>query len=163
MTDEAKTELAKCRRKGWLDFGDKTYSADDRMHAGEKLAADFFEAGFALTPALDYAKPRVDNSRRSDLPERVYDAQNRYLRAMACLTSRQAFTVRTICCMDKAVKIPLIHKAQYVHELELMKHELCGGLDRLCAHYWGKPSASDRRKIAGFSTVNFWDGFDDCY
>lgn len=127
------------------------------------MAEDWQKGCFLSDGVINYEKPRVDTSLHPELSPAIWDARDRYKKAVACLSREEFFVIRTICCEDRKIIIPNNYPGQYKADLEQLKQFLREGLDRLCEHYWGKVALNTRRKIAGFSTVSFWDGFDDYY
>lgn len=156
------TVLEKYRDKGWLSFGSKNYSPDDRLKSGCRLAQDYYCSRFRSEGIIDYTRPRVDNSIRGDLSPAALDARTRYLQAISLLDQPQSYVVRKVCCDNESIKIPNIRKDQYIHDLELLKETICRALDRLTEHYWGK-IISRRPQILGYAEVGFWDDIDKYY
>lgn len=154
--------LDKYLAKGWLVFGCGLYSAEDRAKAGKRLAEDYYLSRFVSSGIIDYTKPRVDSSIVNSISDSAMDARQRYIQAMRALNNKQAFVIRKICVENEPVKIPNIYAAQYRHDIELLKSELCGGLDALVNHYWGKVYTR-RPKITATVGASFWEDFDEWY
>ena len=131
------TVLRKYFEKGWLKYGNRLISAQDRLNAGNRLYADFYKAGIENFKIPDLAKPRVDGGNNKGTPDYVLDARARFNAAYMTLTIDEADLVMRVVCWDKTFKIN--NGADYRHDLEVSKENLCKALDGLFIHYWGAP------------------------
>ena len=151
-----KSVLTKYHRKGWLRFGSKYFTQDDRLRAGVQLANDFSLAQIMMSGAVDYEKPRVDCS-GNEVSEMVLDARDRYNKAIKQLSKSQHNLLKSICCMNKDIKLSYCEdKSQYIHNLEILKETVCRGLDTLAEHYYGKPELK-RKGIVGYCEKKLFD------
>ena len=139
------TVLQKYFQKGWLKFGNKLISAQDRLNAGNRFYADFYKAGIVDLRVPDLAKPRVDGGNNKGTPDNVLDARARFNAALLCLEKDQADVVMRVVCADKGLKVPSV---DWRHNIEVAKENLCRALDGLFIHYWGAPHKAEV-KISG--------------
>lgn len=131
------TVLRKYFEKGWLKYGNKLISAQDRLNAGNRFYADFYKAGIENFKVPDLAKPRVDGGNNKGTPDYVLDARARFNAAYKALTIDGADLVMRVVCWNKTFKIN--NGSDYRHDLEVSKDNLCKALDGLFIHYWGAP------------------------
>lgn len=149
--------LERYAQKGWLDFGSKLYTSDDRVNVGKRLYSDFYASQIVSEGVVNLEKVRVDGGNRQELPDYVIDARSRFVKAFRAIPAAYVQNVGRICLEDKEFKIPRsLH--DYRHRLEVAKDNLCLGLDSLIEHYHGKIGFR-KPKIQGYSTVNFWENF----
>lgn len=134
---------------GWLKYGNAQITPQGRLNAANRLYADFYHAGIVDLRIPDLAKPRVDGGNNKGTPDYVLDARARFNKAILKLNPEQSFIVWNVVCLDKP--IGLQRKAKdYIHNLEVLKEEICKSLDALFCHYWGKPSSPNRHKITSW-------------
>lgn len=130
------TVLRKYFEKGWLKYGNKLISAQDRLNAGNRFYADFYKAGIENFKIPDLAKPRVDGGNNKGTPDYVLDARARFNAAYKSLTIEGADLVMRVVCWDKQIKV---NSNDWRHDIEIAKENLCKALDGLFIHYWGAP------------------------
>lgn len=129
-------QLEKVHKKGWLNFGDKRISPLDRLQAGRRLWMDFTKSAFPHPQAVDFDAIRVDGGNMKEMPESVAMARQRLNQAIKAVPDyREWFVVREIAIYDRKVGIRKTSSADYNHEMELLKEDLCRGLDKLAWHY----------------------------
>ena len=133
-----KTVLRKYFEKGWLKYGNKLISAQDRLNAGNRFYADFYKAGIENFKVPDLAKPRVDGGNNKGTPDYVLDARARFNAAYKSMTIDGADLVMRVVCWNKGFGLKK-RDTDYNHDLEVSKDNLCKALDGLFVHYWGKP------------------------
>ena len=135
-----KSQLEKCRDKGWLSFGDKRIHPLDRFQAGQRLFVDFTKSAFPSAKAVNFEAVRVDGGRMKEMPESVAMARQRFNEAIRSIKNYwEWFMVREIVLNDRKVGIKKTTVQQYRHEMEMMKEDLCRGLDQLAYHYGVTP------------------------
>lgn len=128
--------LEQYARKGWLDFGDKKYTALDRLSAGARLNRDYYHGKFETVRANDVRKVKVDGHGDCALQEETLDARNRYLAAMKAVPAEFWDVVRSVCVEDKPIAAnDNQNRTERLHEAYANKKDLCRGLDRLIEHY----------------------------
>ena len=128
--------LERYARDGWLDFGDKRYSALDRVSAGNRLGRDFYLARLEPVCANDVRKVKVDGHGSAVLPEKVLEARDRFNKAMLSVPHEFWQVVNRVCCEDKEFAITLsLTKHKKLYERYNLAHLLCFGLDRLIGYY----------------------------
>lgn len=134
-------QLEKCKVKGWLDFGDKRITSLDRLQAGNKLFIDFTKCCFPSARAINYEQDRVDGGNMKNLSESIIMARHRFNQAIKIFPkySPQWFMVQAIVLEDRKVVVRKMTSRQYNHEMELLKEDLCQGLDALAYHYGVTP------------------------
>lgn len=152
-----KSQLEKCRDKGWLGFGDKRIHPLDRFQAGQRLFADFTKSAFPSAKAVNFEADRVDGGNMKEMPESVAMARQRFNEAIRSIENYwEWFMVREIVLNDRKVGIKKTTVQQYRHEMEMMKEDLCRGLDQLAYHY-GITHAKPEIKGCQFIEVDFMD------
>lgn len=139
------TVLRKYFEKGWLKYGNRLISAQDRLNAGNRFYADFYKAGIENFKVPDLAKPRVDGGNNKGTPDYVLDARARFNAAYKALTIDGADLVMRVVCWDKQIKV---NSNDWRHDIEIAKENLCKALDGLFIHYWGAPQKA-KVKIKG--------------
>lgn len=146
-------QLEKCKVKGWLDFGDKRITALDRLQAGQRLFIDYTKSCLPSTKAINFELDRVDGGNMKEMPESVAMARQRFHEAIRAIKEYSVwFMVRTIVLEDRKVGLRKLSSHQYNHEMELMKEDLCQGLDILAFHYGFTPCKP--RAIRSFAFVD---------
>jgi len=129
-------QLEKYKLKGWLDFGDKRINSLDRLQAGKRLWMDFMKSGLWTSKAINLDAVRVDGGNMKEIPESVALARQKFNQAMLAVPEyAEWYLVREIVLYDHKVFIKKTTSAQYNHEIEMMKEDLCRGLDKLAYHY----------------------------
>lgn len=131
---------------GWLKYGNAQITPQDRLNAANRLYADFYHAGIVDLRIPDLEKPRVDGGNAKGTPDFVLDARERFNRAILKLNPEQSYIVWNIVCLDKPILLKRKEK-DYIHNLEVLKEEICKSLDTLFCYYWGVPEISKHHKI----------------
>lgn len=151
------TLIERYHAKGWLDFGDRRLTADDRLNAAEVLQRDFEKSRFPASKAVDLSTPRVDGGNMKNEPDSVLRARDRYFKAVQAVSGQYWLTVRTICLYNEPEETDCaVNDRRYKHELEMIKDRLCRGLDNLVFHY----GINLRRpQIKGMNKVDIWEDF----
>lgn len=130
--------LEQLAEKGWLDFGDKRFSANDRKSIGERFASDYMHSRVEGVSALDVGKIRVDGSGNLATPEDISAAEDRYRKALKTLPSGCMWIVRRVCIKDLGFILPAkTSKHQKIKERARQATLLCLGLDELGKFYAG--------------------------
>lgn len=155
-----RTVLEKYSDMGWLDFGSKFYSNEDRLTVGLRFAQDFHYSGFENSGVVDLSKEKVDCSGRSDLSNAVLDARNRYNKALLAIPANVVDIITRVCCLDLEIKVERVTVQQYRHDLEILKEMICQGLDSLIEHYNGRKYYK-KPKIKAYRECNIWDNMND--
>lgn len=127
------TVLERYLERGWLDFGNRDYSDQDRFAAGEELLEDFQKCRFAGAKSSNFGRERVDGTPlpQSEL-ESVCRARDRYFAKVRQIPAEFWPMVRLVCLEneepDIAENVPARRRAEM---LFAAKQDLCRGLDRL--------------------------------
>ena len=127
---------------GYLNYGNKRYTADDRIKVGKRLHDDYYMATHGIQ-AIDYGKEKVDCFGIKPESEKVLEAKEKFARAMKSMPLEFRKVIFRVCCEDKRIveekmvtawkrRIYLITQAQL----------LSLGLDRLIRHYVQKNKKS---------------------
>lgn len=154
------TVLERYAERGWLDFGDKNFSAEDRVNTGLRLYSDFYHSRIVSEGVADLTRVRVDGGNNQHLPEFVLSARSRFIKAFRSIPANYVPIVGRVCLDDKEFGI-LRSSEDYRHMLEVAKENLCLGIDNLIYHYRGKPR-NLRPKIQGYSLApSIWENFDE--
>lgn len=148
---EAQTEDVACRRPvsgrggvlyryadaGWLDMGDKRYTAEDRIRVAERLHRDFRLSQFSNCKAVELGKITPEICGDFTLLDNVLDARTRYQQAMMSIPHEFWPSVRRVCIEDKELfdNDNGESKRQQAYRTYAAKVDLCRGLDRLIEHY----------------------------
>lgn len=127
--------LEQYARDGWIEFGDKRYSALDRVGAGNRIGRDFYLAGLEAVSANDIRRVRVDGRGAAILPLKMLEARERFNRAMQQVPFEFWPVVSRVCCEDKEFVISGGSERQKAYAKHRAAMLLCLGLDRLVAHY----------------------------
>lgn len=145
-------------RRGQLCFGDKAFTADDRVAIGNQFYVDFYHSKLTPQGAVSLTKVRVDGGQYQNIPEYVINARKKFFGAIRAIPKEYVSAVCQVCLEDKKLKIPSANIRQYKHEREVEMEKLCRGLDSLIYHYKGRPKFR-RRKILSYHTSDFWREF----
>lgn len=134
-------QLEKYKNKGWLDFGDKRITALDRLQAGRRLFVDFTNCCLPSARAINYELDRVDGGNMREIPESVAIARQKFHEAIRIFPkySPEWWTVQIIVLEDRKICLRKLTSQQYNHEMEMLKEDLCRGLDMLAFHYGVTP------------------------
>ena len=130
--------LERCSRDGWLDFGNRRYSAMDRVSAGNRLGRDFYLSGLETVSANDVRRVRVDGSGTVSLPEKMLLARDRFNKAMCAIPYEFWPVVSRVCCEDKEFEVENGSERQRAYARHRSAILLCLGLDRLIGYYLKK-------------------------
>lgn len=123
---------------GYLNYGNRRWSASDRVSVGNRLHDDYYMATHGVQ-AIDYGKEKVDCFGLKLESDKVLEAKERFARAMKSMPLEFRRIVFRVCCENKNIAEPerltlwkrrifLITQAQL----------LSLGLDRLVRHYLHK-------------------------
>ncbi len=92
--------LERFAEKGWLDFGDSKYSAQDRLKAAEKLQKDY-EQSYFMSMSAGGIRERIDSKgKNANDVEMICKARKRYEEAARHVPGR-IFGVRLKGCVWK--------------------------------------------------------------
>ena len=127
--------LERLYSKGRLDYGDKKYSADDRLYVGERLRGNYLRANVnKMSSNLMYVK--VDGGKFGGRADDVLVMQQKYLAAIKVVPREFWSVVRLVCIENKFPKFDEGLSARRKSELSyLYCCDLCRGLDRLADYY----------------------------
>ena len=129
------TALEKYLKKGWLAYGNKKYSGQDRYNAGMKLFLDYKLGGFESELSSAMGKIKVDCG-GSHIPEDMLDIRQRYLAAIRGVPEEFWPAVRRVCIEDGELNAGDCPSERRRLEITYsLKHDLCRGLDRLIEFY----------------------------
>lgn len=129
--------LERLYNKGRLDYGDKKYSADDRLAVGERLRGSYLRANIGRVPS-NFMYVRVDGGKTSGRVDDVLLRQQKYLAAIRVVPREFWAIVRLVCIENKFPKFDENLPARRKSELSyLCCCDLCRGLDRLADYYCG--------------------------
>ena len=122
---------------GWLDMGDKRYTAEDRIRVAERLHRDFRLSQFSDCKAVELGKITPEICGDFTLLDNVLDARTRYQQAMMSIPHEFWLSVRRVCIEDKELfdNDNGESKRQQAYRTYAAKVDLCRGLDRLIEHY----------------------------
>lgn len=134
--------LEKMAAAGWLDYGNRKYSAVDRLSAGARLWRDFYLGGLTELRANDLGKIKVDGGGSGKTSDRRLDFRNAYEKACRAVPSEFWQVVRQVVVEDKPLKAEGSER-QVKYELYRQRVDLCRGLDRLIEHYLGIKKAPE--------------------
>ena len=119
---------------GYLDFGNKKYSALDRISAGKRLFTNFYLGGLNSMAAIDFGRIKVDGSGDRSEPFRCLHHRDMYKKAVAAVPREFWPVVRRVCIED----LPIVAKGSANNIKRILYAErldLCRGLDRLIDFY----------------------------
>lgn len=135
MVDVKLTVLDVYGKIGYLNYGNKRYTADDRIRVGKRLHDDYYIATHGIQ-AIDYSKERVDVSVTNNESDKVLEAKEKFARAMKSMPLEFRRIVFRVCCEDKRIVEPE-RLTRWNRKLYLATQAqlLSLGLDRLVKHY----------------------------
>lgn len=120
--------------KGYLDFGSKRYTANDRVNAGHTLASDYYLGGLNQVSAVDLAKIRVDGGGSIVGAEKKAFHEDRFRKAIRAIPREFLSIVHHVVIEDKPLKVVGTDR-EVNKKLFLLRVDLCRGLDRLIKFY----------------------------
>ena len=127
--------LEKLYNKGRLAYGDKKYSAEDRLFVGERFRGNYLKAN-VNTLSSNWVAVRVDGGKHGMKIENVLERQQKYLAAVKAVPHEFWPIVRMVCVENKFPEIernlPSRRRAELAY---LYCCDLCRGLDRLADYY----------------------------
>lgn len=123
---------------GYLEYGNKHWSSDDRVTVGKRLHDDYYLATHGIQ-AIDYGKERVDCFGIKPESDKVLEAKERFACAMKSMPLEFRPIVIRVCCEDKLIAEPE-RLTRWKRKLFLVTQAqlLSLGLDRLVQHYCKK-------------------------
>jgi len=131
------TVLEKYMRKGWLEYGSRQYSGQDRFAAGEKLVENYMRCRFDNGNNSAWGKERVDGTplTKEDL-DSICRARDRYFAVIRKVPREFWPVVRRVCLENRELEVDDNVAARRKQELMYaLKQDLCRGLDRLIEVY----------------------------
>ncbi|MBR2299353.1 MAG: hypothetical protein IJ870_02105 [Alphaproteobacteria bacterium] len=127
----AKTVFEKYYGKGWLKFGRKFYTAEDRLWAGRFFYADYEKSRNMSEGVRDISKPFVDGGMKTGSVESKLTAKDRFRKACLSMDLKEREMVIKIVIENKEI-------GSCYANLKEMKKRLCSALDCLAFYYAGK-------------------------
>ena len=127
--------LQRYYQAGWLDFGNKRYTGEDRLNVGERLARDYYLSHFSDVKSLDLTQEVRGGV---FLLDNVLDSRHRYNQAMRAIPHEFWPLIRKVCIEDEELFDNdnfQESKRQKLYASYLAKVDLSRGLDRLIEHY----------------------------
>ncbi len=151
------------KEKGRLIFGNKKYSAEDRLSAGNRFYEDFYHSGLNFSVSINFEKPRVDGGGFNVSFDNALLAQDSFCKALRAIDREYSGITCAVCLENREIKIARDNNAIYRHEREIAFEKLCRGLDCLVNFYYGHKFVNKHNKpaIKGFQAVDFWEVFRD--
>lgn len=122
-------------KKGWLDYGNQRFTAQDRISAGNRLANDFEIANLEGVSANDVSKIRVDGRGAYNVSQTISEAEDRYLKAMNSIDRDLWGRVRKVCIEENFLGENTGNKYKDIKNKTYEYTMLCIGLDELIKHY----------------------------
>ena len=129
--------LERFAEKGWLDFGDSKYSAQDRLKAAEKLQKDY-EQSYFMSMSAGGIRERIDSKgKNANDVEMICKARQRYEAAARHVPGEFWSAVKRVCLENRDFEVSKQFSERRRMEIGfLLKCDLCRGLDRLIKFYW---------------------------
>lgn len=123
---------------GYLDYGQKKWSSDDRLKVGNMLHDDFYLATHGIQ-AINYEKERVDCFGLKLESDKMLEAKERFARAMKSIPLEFKGIVFRVACEDKRIAEPQ-RLTRWNRKIFLVTQAqlLSLGLDRLIKYYLKK-------------------------
>lgn len=151
-----KSQLEKYYAKGWLVYGDKNISSEERLAAGIAFWEEHESCQYGTVRLPDLAQPKVDYTPKMSTPVFLLDARAKFEKAQKKLTEGQRRIIGRVCLQNKPISAVGVNFAEYNHNLELGKECLCRGLDRLVIHYGGKRTKPQLRGYSDGISLADW-------
>lgn len=136
MSDNKKLSVLECYQKiGYLEYGNKRWTSDDRVSVGNRIHDDYYMATHGIQ-AIDYSKEKVDCFGIKQESDKVLEAKERFARAMKSMPLEFRKIVFRVCCEDKRIVEPeKLTRWNRKLFLATQAQLLSLGLDRLVKHY----------------------------
>ncbi len=129
------TALERVYSKGRLRYGDKRFSEDDRLRAGNRLNHEYEAAHFNVV-GISWKNSKIDSRGGADTSSNLTDLRSRYLTAIRHIPREFWPAVRRICIENLLPDFDNIDSARRRYEnMYLWYCDLCRGLDRLIEYY----------------------------
>lgn len=149
-----KTQLEKYYAKGWLAYGAKDISSEERLEAGRTFWEEHEACQYGTVRLPDLEQPKVDYTPKLNTPVFLLDARSKFEKAEKKLTKGQKKVLNRVVLLNLPITTVGKKFSEYNHNLELCKECLCRGLDRLVIHYGGK---RNHPQLKGYAKEGFWD------
>lgn len=128
--------LEHLKEGGWLEYGDRRFTGEDRVSIGNRFYKDYQISGGDGVSALDPAKIRVDGSGDMAQPEEIATAGDRFRKALRVIPVGCLEVVRQVCLEDRDITAPWeANRYQAAKEKMRQATLLCLGLDELGRFY----------------------------
>lgn len=151
-----KSQLEKYYAKGWLVYGDKNISSEERLAAGIAFWEEHEACQYGTVRLPDLEQPKVDYTPKLNTPVFLLDARSKFEKAEKKLTECQRKLLFRVLLSNLPIATQGATIAEYKHNLELCKECLCRGLDRLVIHYGGKRNRPQLKGYGDGITVAEW-------
>lgn len=151
-----KSQLEKYYAKGWLVYGDKNISSEERLAAGIAFWEEHESCQYGTVRLPDLEQPKVDYTPKLNTPVFLLDARSKFEKAEKKLTECQRKLLFRVLLSNLPIATQGATIAEYKHNLELCKECLCRGLDRLVIHYGGKRNRPQLKGYGDGITVAEW-------
>ena len=149
-----KTQLEKYYAKGWLAYGAKDISSEERLDAGRTFWEEHEACQYGTVRLPDLEQPKVDYTPKMSTPAFLLDARGKFEKAENKLTKGQKKVLNRVVLLNLPITTVGKKFSEYNHNLELCKECLCRGLDRLVIHYGGKRNHPQPK---GYAKEGFWN------
>lgn len=123
-----KSVLEKYYQKGWLKYGNKEISAEERFFAGYVFYQSYVKSHVLSVGVIDFGKPHVDGGMRFNPIEGKFFLRDKFLKACQAIDQNCRQVVQTVVLENKDV-------IKRRNDMPIIKMMLCGGLDGLVSYY----------------------------
>ena len=121
--------------KGWLEYKNSKYGADDRLRFGMRLALDCHIANRENLHAGYIFNNKVDISAKVE-SSALLEVKDRYYKAVHAVPAEFWPIVRQICIDEKEPEAPAeLSERQKAYFYYMCRIDLCRGLDRIIDTY----------------------------
>ena len=126
------TILEVYKNKHYLDYGNRKFSAESRVEAGQRLFNDWYY-GHRVYGAIDYERVKVDTSIKTDSVA-MLKARDRFNKAFRAIPREFRGVVYRVCIENRRMETGETEWERR-RERDKLSLLLCFGLDRLLGWY----------------------------
>lgn len=133
-----KSALEKYYQKGWLKFGKKEISAEERLSAGYMFYRSYAQSHVLSVGVIDFERPAVGGGMRANAVEAKVEFREFFLRAYRAMPEYCRWIAQKVILENKALRAGK-------NDERLYKEMLCAALDGLASYYMKAGREDEKR------------------
>lgn len=127
-----KSVLERYYQRGWLKYGFKLFSQEDRLRAGQRFYMIYTKSHLLSVGVVDFLKPFVDGGLKGNLNENRLMGNEKFLKILKKLSIEEREILEKVIVREEVFDENALRKEKRLRQI---KKTLCRALDRLIFYY----------------------------